>query len=470
MPDVTFQREDYKHHLSDWKLVASVVQGERAVKSSGYLPYLNEFDDSDENKDRNKKYAERAVFYNATRRTLQGLNGAVFKKWPTLTTTTGLQYLEDNADGCGVSIYQQAQHTLAQVLSKGRFALLVDYPRTEKVVTLAEQSQQNIQANIQGIDSDNVINWRIEKSGGIHRLTLVVIEENYTETTADGFGIESETQYRVLLLREGIYTVDIWRDIDGQWQIVETQTPVNGSGQPWQIIPFIFIGAQSNSADIDDAPLLDLARLNIAHFRNSADYEDSVFYVGQAQPFMSGMTVELYSELKKDGVYVGSREAIPLPEGGTFGFAQPAPNSLVKEAMDQKESQMVALGARLIEKGQAVKTATEAQSENEAQHSVLSLVASNVSEAYTQALQWCGEFMNASGEHEFTLNQDFIEHTLDAPMLDALIRAWQSGRLPSGDLWARFRRDGLIDPEKTDEDIQEELNNDPSGLGLDNDE
>ena len=265
---------------------------------------------------------------------------------------------------------------------------------------------------------------------------------------------------------DGVYTVEIWQKRESSWEIVDDSQPLDGNGQPWDIIPFQFVGSKNNDPTVDEAPLADLAIINIAHYRNSADYEDSVFFVGQAQPWISGLTEEWRNHIEKSDLYIGSRTPITLPEGGAFGFAQAQPNTLVKEAMDQKERQMVALGARLIERGNAVKTATEAQSDNESEHSVLSLVAANVSEAYVTALGWAARFMRSEGEIQYALNQDFAEHRLDAQMLTALVSAWQSGNLPRADLWAQFRKSGLIDPEKDDETVKDELEGEGAGLGL----
>jgi len=475
--DVTFQREDFKHSLTDWVLVSDVCEGERAIKAEGkdYTPVLNAVDKSEKNKARNKAYKQRAVFYGATGRTLQGLIGTVFRKVPVFTKPALLDYMDKDVDGFGVSIFQQSQQTLSHVMKKGRHALYVDYPKTEKQTSKAEQKTGLVRATIISVDASNVINWRTEKQGGVHKLALVVIKETSTKVTEDGFGQEKESQYRVLRLIKNKYKVEVWREVtDGKvgssWKIIEEKFPTDGKGKLWDIIPFTFAGAENNDTIIDKSPLLDLATLNIAHYRNSADYEDSAFFVGQAQPFMSGLDVEWRDKLIEEEIVVGSRVIIPLPVGGTFGYAQVNPNMLVKEAMDQKEKQMVALGARLVEKGQAIKTATEAQHNNEAEHSVLSLATSNVSEAYTLVLMWSARFMNADEDIEYKIHQEFGDKGIDAQMLTALIAAWQAGRLPSSDYWAQLRKHGLIDSEKTDDEIETEINNDPNGLDLDDDE
>lgn len=470
--DVTFQRDDHKHAVTDWRLVSDVCAGERQVKSKEtiYLPKLNPADKSNRNQLRYEGFLARAVFHNVTGRTLEGLIGTVFNKPATLTIPAGLDYIKENIDGRGVNIYQQAQATLSHVLKKGRHVLFTDYPPNDTDASKLDLQAGLVRAIVVSTDAEKVINWRSEKVGSSYRLTLVVIEESYVETSPDGFGSETKTQYRVLKLDQGVYTVEIWRNDDQKksWSVHESYVPRNGKGQVWTIIPLVFIGSQNNDTEIDKAPLLDQATVNLAHYRNSALYEDSVYYVGQPQPVITGLDTDWRDWLESQGLELGSQSVIPLPESGDYKIVQVAPNTIVKEAMDQKEEQMIGLGARLVQKGQAVKTATEAQADNESEHSVLSLVASNISDAYTQVLTWMGEFNNVeSGEISFELNTDFVEHKLDSQMLTALVAAWQAGGLPRSDYWAILREGGLIDPEKTDDELEDEAEVSDVGLGLD---
>ena len=471
--DVTFQHGDYAESIASWELVEHVCEGQSEVKEHGerYLPRPNPLDTSAENVERYKQYLARAVFYDVTGRTLQGLVGAAFRKWPVLEAPSALAYVADDIDGQGISIYQQSQETLGCVLKTGRHALLVDYPRTDAPASRADMASGLIRSTVVSLEAEQITNWRTAQIGALRKLALVVIRESHETVTADGFGTERETQYRVLRLTDAGYTQEIWRKPSSarEWALAEGPWVIlDGSGRPWDEIPLTFVGAENNDSSVDRSPLYDLAELNIAHYRNSADYEDSAYLVGQAQPWMSGLSQEWRDWLQSTGIFVGSRQPILLPEGGAFGFAQSAANGLAKEAMDQKEAQMVALGARLIQPGSAIKTATEAQGDQEAEHSVLSLACSNVSEAYTKALGWMARFMAAPDTGiAYEVNQDFVEQHLDPQMLTALIQAWQAGQLPEGDLWTQLRKYGVIDPEKTDEAIREELDTQNPGLNLD---
>jgi hypothetical protein len=233
------------------------------------------------------------------------------------------------------------------------------------------------------------------------------------------------------------------------------------------VIPFQFLGSENNDTSIDDSPLYDMAEINIGHYRNSADYEEAAYLVGQPQPWMAGLDEQWRDHMEKNGIFLGSRAPWLLPVSGTCGVWQAQPNTVAKEAMDGKKEDMVSLGARLIERGSAVKTATQADNDSAAEHSVLSLVVSNVSEAYSQCLVWMAEFVNAPGEVVYKLNQDFSQISLDATILTGLFNAVQGGKLPESDFWQYLRDRGVIDPEKTDDDIRGELETSGAGLNLD---
>ena len=223
-----------------------------------------------------------------------------------------------------------------------------------------------------------------------------------------------------------------------------------------------------NNTDIDKSPLVDLACLNIAHYRNSADYEESAYFVGQPTFVFGGLDDQWMKDYWKEGVYVGSRAAVPLPVGGSAQILEAGPNTLAEGAMKNKETQMVALGARLLTHGEAIKTAEQSRTETAAAHSVLSLAVTNMVSAYNQALEWVAIFTSgASGNITYMIDTNFASMNADPNLINAQVAAWQSGALPKSDMWANFRNQGLIDETKTDEDIEGEIDAEGGGLELD---
>ena len=299
---------------------------------------------------------------------------------------------------------------------------------------------------------------------------------------ADGFGITTVDQWRELAISgllntdEGEnthvrYVVRIWRKktaggID-EFYIHEEYAPKDAAGNEWPFIPFTFCGSVDNNSEVDKAPLLDLANLNIAHYRNSADYEESAFFMGQPWLTVAGLDEQWADKYFKDGTYVGSRAVSLLPVGGAAQILQAEANTLAGEAMVKKETQMVALGARLLTHGEAIKTAEQSRSETAAAHSVLSLAATNMASAYTKALEWVAMYTSgATGAISYTMPTDYTGLNADAQLLTALVNAGHQGTLPRSDINTVLRTLGLIDPSKSDEEIADELDNEGGGLEL----
>lgn len=463
MTDITYSKipEDAQER---WAVVRAVVAGDQAMRKGGFLPTLNEADKSAENLARNKAYVERAVFYGATGRTLDGLIGIAFRKDPSHNLPGRLQYMLTDADGSKNSIYQQSQAVASNVLEVGRHGLMVDFDsRLNRPV-------------IKSYNAESIINWR--NDGG--QLSLVVLVETIEEP--DGYGVNEVTQYRELALEGGVCVCRLWRvDDKGSARLhpvpdVNTATMVDqvvmrSQSKPLDFIPFRFVGSRNNDEGIDASPLYALASLNVAHYRNSADYEDSVFFVGQAQPWISGLTEEWREHLESQKTaYIGSRAPFLLPEGGSFGFAQPGPNTLVKEAMDQKEQQMIALGARLLDQTVRTTTATESENDKEVSTSVLSMCIANVNEAYQSAIGWCAEMLgkpltDEEQQASYKINHDYSRTNIDSQAIAALVAAWQAGVIAKPDLRAYLRAEGIIAVERTDEEIDGELEMQGPALG-----
>ncbi len=402
MSDVTFQHAEYVKNLPYWQKLDDVCEGEDAVKAKGekYLPMPNAHDKSPANKSAYEAYLTRAVFYEVTGTTLNSLVGAAFATDPSFKFPPELAHLERNANGAGLSTYQLAQNGIRHLLKHYRCALYVDYPDVPPARNLAEFKAQKAYPMIHLLNALDVVNWDSVMIDNQKKLCLVVIREFKSERGADGFSKTEQEQYRVLRLEqegngEYIYSVQVYtKGEKGNWVGGEKKFPTDYNGNFWTYIPFTFVGAIDNSEEIKKPPLLPLANLNLAHYRDSADFQESVFYMGQPQYYAKGVNWEWYDQAKKRGIYIGAKVLLPLPENGGLGIVQADPNTLAREAMKDKWEKMKEMGARLIEKGSgSKKTATEANSDDAVQHSVLSLCVVNMNEALSAALRWAAKFV-----------------------------------------------------------------------------
>jgi hypothetical protein len=469
---VNYQRPEVLKELHKWQLIRDCVEGERSIKhrKEAYLPRPNREDVSNENKIRYEDYLRRAVFYNVTKRTLDGLLGQVFRISPVVEIPNAMDVLKEDIDGAGVALDQQAKRSVSSVLSYGRSGLLVDYPPVEGPTTQEQQQQGFVRPIVTQYEPWQIINWRTIIVGAKRVLSLVVLEEPFPYYD-DGFEVRMLDQWRVLRLDPSTltYFVEIHRQASPNkssslgFEIVQRYEPKGGDGKGLKFIPFQFMGSMNNDEYVDSAPMYDLATLNIGHYRNSADYEEACFLVGQPTPYVSGVTQNWAEQVLKGKIQLGSRAVIPLPAGGAAGLLQAAPNSMPKEAMEAKERQMVALGAKLVETTTVQRTLGEAQLEEASETSILSTVATNVSRAYVAALQWCAMFANVADTVDYKLSTDYPSNRLTPQERTALLAEWQGGAIAFSEMREKLRQAGVatLDDEEAKSEIE---TNPPQGV------
>lgn len=458
-------RAEVQKEKPKWDLIRDCLDGQYAIKAAGdkYLPRPNPADISVENKARFNAYVQRAVFYNVTKRTVDGLIGQVFLRDPITDVPPELEILEVDADGASVGMTQQAKRALRSVLGYGRAGIFVDYPPTDGATTKEQQATGNVRPTITLYEPWDIINWRVTTVGARRLLSLLVLHETFTqEGVGDEFESTQEDQWRVLKLINGVYTVELYRSTSGAFTKI-VHTPQDSAGKTLSEIPFSFIGATNNDADIDGAPIYDMATLNIGHYRNSADYEEACYLTGQPTPWVSGVTESWVKNVFKGGkLQLGSRAAIPLPVNGMAGLLQASPNTMPHEAMEAKERQMVALGAKLVETTKVQRTLGEAVIEEASETSVLSTAAANVSKAYTDALKWAGQFVgNESDKIQFVLSTDYPSARMTPQDRQQLISEWQAQAISFSELRDQLRKAGIA--KLDDEAAKAEIDSNPPG-------
>ena len=478
-PNIGFIRPEVEKQLPKWQLIDDVIEGEDAIKSAGetYLPKPETHTDTIINDKIYTKYKKRAVFYPVTGRTLAGLKGQVFSKPVVIELESTLELLEKDVDGAGTTLEQQSKVALGNTLSKGRAGLLSDFPKVDpgQVVTKNDLETGRLRPRIIFYHPGQIINWRNTNFNGETKLSLLVLFENKI-LDSDGFEFKTSPRWRVYRLEEinntyGV-TVEVWKRRDDkkadskEFVIDEEKTIILGANkQPLIEIPFSFIGASNNDSSVDDAPLYPLAQLNISHYRNSADYEQSLFIVGQPMPVFSGLTDEWVKKHIDNKVTLGSSTPVSLPVNSKAELLQAKPNSMPMEGMQHKEDQMKAIGAKLIEPGTVKRTATEATIEETSEASVLSSVAKNVSAAYTLAIYYCSLFIKEIDQDNIKveLNSEFQISSLSAQERAEVVAAWQAGVVAWSEVREIYRRANIAI--EKDEEAKELIRNELIDFG-----
>jgi len=456
---VSMKHPQYELYRPVWDKTRDAVRGSVQIKEKKhvYLP-VPDPETADErlgeNTLRYRQYIRRAVFANYTGRTKNALVGAAFRKAPVYELPEMLEYLIDDATGDGLGIEQLAKDELSNLLETGRSFLLVDFPQAEAGMSAEDIQRLAIRASIIPYTCEQVVNWRTDVVGGRKLVTMIVLAENY-KTGDDEFGHDSEVQYRVLRLRQDGYTQQVYREDE---PFTEEIYPRKADGSSWDVIPAVFVGSKNNDSTVDDAPLADIADVNIAHYRNSADYEESCFITGQPTLFLThSLNMEEFFEYNPEGIKLGSRAGHVLGESGNATLLQPNANQLVLEAMRAKEGQMVALGARIITDRGSNETAEGARIRFASENSVLGDIVGNLSAALQQCVEWCGEFMGTGDDVAFEINREFYDKSVDPQLIMSMVTLMDRQIISDQDIFNRLKSAGIIDGARTLDQVREEM-------------
>jgi len=468
MADVSYVLPELVTAMKDYKIVRDVIAGQSAITRArtDYLPFVG----SPQKRVDVEKYSSyllRAVFTNFTSRTLQGLIGQAFAKSPEVVLPGALSIIEDNIDGGAVSIQQQSKKVLSDVVSIGRAGILADYPMTSSPVSKLDTLTGKVRPVILFYPAEDIINWRVEVVNGIRTKTLVVLREKYVFED-DGFKKVEKNMFRVLRLVDGKYSVEVYKETNTGLEKTESTVFPKQNGKNMDNIPFEFIGSQDNDPVIDPSPLLDLANLNIAHYRNSADFEELVFILSQPTPVITGVDEAWVEEVYGGSgeILLGSSSPILLPKDASASYLQVTESQLSFEAMQHKERQAVALGARLVQQASVQRTAKEAGMEDASEASLLLSAVTNVNVAYARALKNMSLFMGVtpSEDLKFKINTDLEILRLDNAGRAQLLAEWQRGILTFSEYRAVLRRVGVAT--LADEEARGELEADALSAAL----
>jgi len=452
---VSTQHPAYAAAATRWRRNRDCVSGRDAVHAAGkrYLKPLW-LDGSEEARDRFESYLDFARWYAAPERTKNSLVGAVFRKGPEKQELPEqIEYLIENADGAGVSLIQLGKEIIGEQLEVGRVGLLVDYPPAEPGISLEESADQR--AFISIYSTEAIVNWRVSKMHGQSVLTMVVLSEE-VETDDDEFSHESETRYRVLRLTQEGYSQQVY---DERGQISEPAFPRKADGSVWRSIPFAIVGSEDNRATVDKPPLSHLCDTALAFWRTSADDAENDHIHGQLTlGIASDMSFEDWKAANPDGVKVGSRQGIYLGEKGAFHTATAPESGKLPKTLESLRLEMAELGAQIIQKGAQNQTAEAARIDAAAESSVLTNVVGNASEGVEQCLEWACMFMGGDPDAvEYALNQEFFDQIIGPQEAVALVTLWQEGVIAKADARNRLRKGGMIEADRSDEEIDAEL-------------
>lgn len=435
---VNAKHPEYLKNLTKWQLMRDALAGE--VAKEKYVPKLSDQEDNEY-----KAYVGRAEFYNATARTQVALTGLLFAKPPKVELPEALKTIAENVSLDDDTLEALAKNIADECLSVGRCGVLVDLPSVEKAdYSKLEAERLNLRAYATLYKAENIINWKTTKINGSNVTSLVVLAETYAEPTQDEFVDKIKTRYRVLDLHEGYYRQRVFSETKaGNFEVVSEIYP-SANGQKLEYLPFTFFNVNDLKTSVEKPPLLDLARVNISHFRSEVDLEHGTHFTALPTPYVTGYQGETEGKLKIGSTAVWAINS-PDAKVGFLEFSG-AGLSTLENRIAVKEKRMSILGARLLLDEKKTAEATETlQMRKSGENAVLTNVASTISDGIASFLKDIAFFENIASENLiYEINTDYNLTMIEPQLLAQIIAGIQSGDIPNEVLYDALLKGELM--------------------------
>lgn len=463
----------YDMRAPQWKVMRDTAAGEMAVKEAGseYLPRLGGQDS-----EQYEAYKMRALFYNATGRTIDGLSGMIFRKPPITVEPEGMASFLEDVTLDGVPFQGFAEMAVEEVITVARAGILVDFPSVEGgTMTRAEAERMDLRPFWRLYKAEGIIDWKVGRAGNRTVLMQVRLAETAHEDGETEFETAAVEQIRVLEMASASedgtgplgYRQRLFRKNEaGEWAEFGDPIVPTMRGAALEYIPFVFLGPRDTTPNCDKPPLIDLACVNLSHYRTTADLEHGAHFTALPTPYCFGVDDDDAPEtIGPETLWHASTKDVTV---GMLEFTGAGLASLEKR-LEVKEGEMAALGARMLapEKRQA-EAAETATIHRYGEMSVLASIAQAVSIGLTQAMTIARDWMlGESGDVEVSLNRDFLPVPMSPQLLVALFQLVQGGRISRQTFFENLQRGEIIDDQRTFEEEMADIETDGgAGDGL----
>jgi len=445
MKKITDQHKEYSAMVDKWQRCRDFISGADALREhdlncygdyrEAYLPLLSDRQLQSDY----ERYVRRALYDNGIKRMRNSLKGLIFSKEPEVELSPAVDYMEDDCDLMETPLIEMAEWIVQQVLDVGRCGILVDRPSMSPGLSLADAEKLGLRAHFVQYTAEQIINWEMARVGSRWMTVRVVLCEN-------------EDKYTELLLDDIGYCIVVWHKEKDEWKVDPPVYP-QSKGSVMQSIPFWFFGATSGKPTIEQPPLLDMVEDARSWYQSSADLEHARFACGLPTPGFYGFSEEEAGAIMLGGQYgIHSTNTDARAEYLEYKGEGTMP---LERALEQKSAMMARHGVDIIDKADAEATDT-IRARVDIQTATLSSMANCVSRLLEQALDFASEWM-AGGECEFELSTKYIDVSISPQEITALLQAVVQGALSQTDFVHRLRKGGIIEADRTDEDIQADL-------------
>lgn len=439
-----FECDSYERMVDSILFMRCIYGGTKMVRDTAttLLPQHP----SEEEEDYQRRLA-RAVFYNATKRTVAGLVGMIFRKEPQWEDTPNARIAEEslNIDLMGHDIGVYARMIACDALLDGHTWIVVDMPRmNETPASAAEERAMGIRPYWVQVKAEDAINVQWDIIAGEPRLRIFAYRGVRSE--ADGEFGEAQVEF-IRVLKPG--SAQEFTHTENGWEPGEL-VPVD-----LDYIPVAFVPAQEVGPFESEPPLLDLGYENVDHYQIRSDHRHAAMFASTPMPVFTGMA--------RESVEWGPNRALFLPDAESSAMMlESSGASLASTRQDLKDSEarMASYGLQMLVGEKRAAETEQAKLIGKAESdSTLAAMAKSIQDGLNRAFEIHADWTNTDPV-ALALNMDFHEAPLDAGSVTTLSNMVMRGQLSLETMWASLVAGEVLpdgfDPELERERIDEE--------------
>jgi hypothetical protein len=433
-----------------WPMIRALNSGTSAMREGGrkYLPqWPNEADDSYKNR------LATATLYPAFSRTVDVMASKPFSRPLAYGEDVPPKIVEwcNDVDQQGRNLHAFAADTMRECMAYGLSGVLVDYPQANEIRTVADATIAGVRPYFARYAPGTIIGWKVEKRNGADRLIQIRLLESVTIDDGE-FATKQIEQVRVLT--PGMW--QLWRKVEGKddWIVFEEGTTSLSE------IPFVFFYGIRKGFGVGLPPLLELAYQNVEHWQSSSD-QQTILHVARV-PILTIIGAD------EAQITVGAASAIKLPLGGSMEFVEHSGAAIEagRVSIQDQEERMRQTGAELIVLKPGEVTATQVQSENEANKCTLQRICEIFEDGLDQCLQYMADWVSLPDGGSVSLFTDFGAASLGEASAELLLKANQSGNISNETMFDEWKRRAILSPELEWMDEQDKIEGQNPALGM----
>jgi hypothetical protein len=452
--------------MKKWEMVRDALDGEDVVKGKnqkylpippGMSPGLNEVIENGKRTtgDRYHFYLQFAEFPEIVAAAVNGFQGIIHEKAPTINLPESMEYLREDATPEGAPLEVLWQAMTREILQTGRIALVCDV------------NDLNDQIRIAPYVTEALINWRLQAARDGGNPDFVVLNETRTiEDPDDPFRTKDQDVYRELRMVDGNYAVRTWATPvnGGKAEIEEDFVPVLRFGSGLEAVPITVINATDTGFAYGPIPIMPMVRRAFSIYRLTADYRRALYIKGDPQPYITGIDPDdAPTAIGGQAIWAFDSSDVRVGYLDVDGKGIP----LTKEALDAEYERFHDEGGKLLSDSDRGAESGEALRRRAASKQVtLKGIVMNAADGLQDVLRKIADLLGADPEAvEFIPDLDFSEPTMTGEELMKLITSKNSGaKLSHRSIHELARRGGLT--ELSYEEELEEIEDEPEEMPL----